>query len=112
MFQLSKIFVPGAIVVNDLLAIIDCEAGRPVSQLLPANGPYRLLAATSDIRDEATEDHLHAVPGFAEHSNRSSRSSFVLSLMNLSTFSALSYRSFTAADPKGFFVLYVLIVAL
>ena len=27
----------------------------------------RLLATPRDIRDEATEDHLHAVPGFAKH---------------------------------------------
>ena len=68
MLKFSKVFVPGAIVVNDLLAIIDREASRPVSQLLPANGTYRLFTTSRDIRDEAIEDHLHTVPGAAKYS--------------------------------------------
>ena len=68
MLKLSNVFVPGAIVVNALLAIIDRAPSRPVSQLLPANGTYRLFATSRDIRDEAIEGHLHAVPGAAKYS--------------------------------------------
>ncbi|MDK6952125.1 hypothetical protein QP384_15535 [Klebsiella pneumoniae] len=67
MFKLTKVFVPGAIVVDDLLAIIYSQTNSPVAKLLPADGCNCLLAATSDVVYKAAEDHLHAVPGFAQY---------------------------------------------